>query len=77
MSQETSPQKEYAFRITDIEHSNSNVDENIVGIFRFEPSSMTRKGPTLVVITDIEGVGYMYDRLIDVVNTEAEHAEHF
>lgn len=74
MSQDAIPQKEYAFRITDIEHSNSSIDENIVGIFRFEPSSMTKKGPTLVVIADIEGVGYMYDRLIDVVNTEAEHA---
>ncbi len=74
MSQDPSPQKEYAFRITDVEHSNSNVDENIVGIFRFEPPSITRKGPTLIVIAEIEGVGYLYDRLIDVVNTEAEHA---
>lgn len=74
MSQDPSPQKEYALRITDVEHSNSNVDENIVGIFRFESPGITRKGPTLIVIAEIEGVGYLYDRLIDVVNTEAEHA---
>lgn len=62
------------FRITDIEYSNSQVDEKIVGIFRFEPSAGSTMRNTILVLAEIDGVGYVYDQLIDVVNNEAEHA---
>jgi hypothetical protein len=62
------------FRITDIEYSNSQVDEKIVGIFRFEPSAGSTIRNTILVLAEIDGVGYVYDQLIDVVNNEAEHA---
>lgn len=66
--------KETVFRLTDIEYSNSQIDDKIVGIFRFEPSGPVKRGPTLIVLTEIEGVGYVYDQLIDIVNNEAEHS---
>lgn len=62
------------FRITDLEYTNSQVDDKIIGIFRFEPPSGTKRGPTLIVLAEIEGVGYAYDQLIDIVNNEAEHS---
>ncbi|MFA5129768.1 MAG: hypothetical protein WC477_02480 [Patescibacteria group bacterium] len=66
--------RQTVFRITDIEYSNSQMDEKIVGVFRFEPTGASKNGPTIIVIAEIDGVGYVYDQLIDVVNSEAEHA---
>ncbi|MBD3251122.1 hypothetical protein GF380_01470 [Candidatus Uhrbacteria bacterium] len=74
MSAESNKPKETVFRITDIEYSNSQIDDKIVGIFRFESSGAKKRGPTLLVLTEIESVGYVYDQLIDVVNNEAEHS---
>lgn len=62
------------FRITDLEYTNSQVDDKIIGIFRFEPPTGSKRGPTLIVLAEIEGVGYTYDQLIDTVNNEAEHS---
>lgn len=66
--------KETMFRITDIEFSNSQIDDKIVGIFRFESTGPMKRGPTLLVLAEIEGVGYVYDQLIDILNNEAEHS---
>jgi len=66
--------KETMFRITDIEFSNSQIDDKIVGIFRFESTGPKKRGPILLVIAEIEGIGYVYDQLIDVLNNEAEHS---
>lgn len=66
--------KESIFRITDIEYTNSQIDDKIIGIFRFESSGSLKHGPTLIVLAEIDGVGYVYDQLIDVVNNEAEHS---
>lgn len=60
-------------RITDIELANSQIDDKIVGIFRFEAVG-GKKGPSLLVLADIDSVGYVYDQFIDVVNNEAEHS---
>lgn len=76
MSNPNEPQSNPAtvFRITDLEYTNSQVDDKIIGIFRFEPPAGAKRGPTLIVIAEIEGVGYAYDQLIDTVNNEAEHS---
>jgi hypothetical protein len=66
--------KDTMFRITDIEFSNSQIDDKIVGIFRFESTGPMKRGPILLVLAEIEGVGYVYDQLIDVLNNEAEHS---
>ena len=71
---ETPNEKPTMYRIADIEFSNSQFDERIIGIFRFESSGMSKHGPTLLIIAEIDGVGYVYDQLIDVVNNEAEHS---
>lgn len=68
------PKKATMYRIADIEYSNSQFDERIIGIFRFESSGPLKRGPTLLVLAEIDGVGYVYDQLIDVVNNEAEHS---
>jgi hypothetical protein len=65
---------EHLFRITDIEVANSQLDEKIVGIFRFESTGQKKRGPVLLVIAEINGTGYVYDQLIDVVNNEAEQS---
>lgn len=73
MSEQPSRQ-ETVFRITDLEYTNSQIDDKIIGVFRFEPSGVNKKGPTLIVLAEVEGVGYVYDQLIDIVNNEAEHS---
>lgn len=71
---DTPNEKPSVYRIADIEYSNSQFDERIVGIFRFESSGSPKRGPILLVLAEIDGVGYVYDQLIDVVNNEAEHS---
>jgi hypothetical protein len=68
---------EHLFRITDIEVANSQLDEKIVGIFRFESTGQKKRGPVLLVLAEINGTGYVYDQLIDVVNNEAEQSRNF
>jgi hypothetical protein len=74
MNQQESSEKEALFRITDIEYSNSQIDDKIVGIFRFESTGPKKHGLSLLVFAEIEGIGYVYDQLIDVVNNETEHS---
>jgi hypothetical protein len=68
---------EHLFRITDIEVANSQLDEKIIGIFRFESTGQKKRGPVLLVLVEINGTGYVYDQLIDVVNNEAEQSRNF
>lgn len=71
------PQKlhpEYAFRLADIEVEQSQLDDKIVGVFRFESNGQSKKGPVLLVLAEVNGTGYVYDQLIDVVNNEAEQS---
>ena len=65
---------EQIFRITDIEVAMSQIDDKIVGIFRFESSGPMKRGPILLVLAEINGTGYVYDKLIDTVNAEAERS---
>lgn len=74
MNNEQISRQDSIFRITDIEYTNSQVDDKIIGIFRFEPSGANKKGSTAIVLAEIDGVGYVYDQLIDVVNNETEHS---
>lgn len=67
-------QKKPLFRITDIEFANSQIDDKIVGIFRFESTGPMKRGPILLVLADIESIGYVYDQFIDALNNEAEHS---
>ncbi|MEN9557723.1 MAG: hypothetical protein RL141_92 [Candidatus Parcubacteria bacterium] len=60
------------FRLADIEVEQSQLDDKIVGTFRFESSAPQKHGPMLLAITEINGTGYVYDQLIDVINHEAE-----
>ena len=65
---------EQIFRIADIEVAMSQIDDKIVGVFRFESSGPKKRGPILLVIAEIHATGYVYDKLIDVVNEEAERS---
>lgn len=65
---------EQVFRITDIEVAMSQLDDKIVGAFRFESSGPKKRGPTLLVLAEIHATGYVYDRLLDVINEEAERS---
>ncbi|HWQ99805.1 MAG TPA: hypothetical protein VN397_03090 [Candidatus Methylomirabilis sp.] len=74
MEQHTAMPGEQIFRITDIEVAMSQIDDKIVGIFRFESSGPLKRGPILLVIAEINGTGYVYDQLIDTINEEAERS---
>ncbi len=74
MEHEKQPQPEYAFRLADIEVEQSQLDDKIVGVFRFESNGQSKKGPILLVLAEVNGTGYVYDQLIDVVNNEAEQS---
>lgn len=62
------------FRLADIEVEQSQMDEKILGVFRFESTNTAKRGPILLVFVEINGTGYVYDQLIDVVNEEAEQS---
>jgi DNA-binding beta-propeller fold protein YncE len=72
--QEALSKAKTVFRLTDLEYTNSHVDDKIIGIFRFEPPVGSKNNQILIVLAEIEGVGYAYDQLIDTVNNEAEHS---
>lgn len=65
---------EHVFRLAEIEVEQSNLDDKIIGLFRFESNGQKKHGPILLVIAEINGTGYVYDQLIDVVNNEAEQS---
>ena len=65
---------EAVFRLAEIEVEQSLHDDKIIGLFRFESSGRTKRGPILLVIVEINGTGYVYDQLIDTVNNEAEQS---
>lgn len=71
-----SGQIEHIFRLANVEVEQSQLDDKIVGIFRFESNGQRKKGPILLVIAEVNGTGYVYDQLIDVVNNEAEQSRH-
>ena len=62
------------FRIAEIDVAKNQSDEKIAGIFRFEQSGNGGKGPTLLVIADIQSALYAYERLLDLINSTAEQA---
>lgn len=62
------------FRIAEIDVAKNLSDEKIAGIFRFEQSGNGSKGPTLLVIADIQSSLYAYERLLDLINSTAEQA---
>lgn len=66
--------KETVFRLANVEVEQSQTDEKILGVFRFESSGPNKRGPILLVFAEINGTGYVYDQLIDVINTEAEQS---
>src|SRR3989344_5467061 len=74
MDSQSAKPGEQIFRITDIEVAMSQIDDKIVGIFRFESSGPMKRGPILLVLAEINGTGYVYDKLIDTVNAEAERS---
>ena len=74
MEHEKSSKPDVMFRLADIEVEQSQLDDKIVGIFRFESNGQSKKGPVLLVLTEVNGTGYVYDQLIDVVNNEAEQS---
>lgn len=64
------------FRIAEIEVAKSLTDDKIAGVFRFEATGRTKLGPTLLVIADIQSSLYVYERLLDVLNSTAEQARY-
>ncbi len=67
---------EQQFRIAEIEVSKSPTDEKIIGIFRYEARSHSKKGTNLLIIAEIASTLYSYERLLDVINATAEQAKH-
>ncbi len=67
---------EHQFRIAEIEVARNPTDEKILGIFRYENVGATKQGPMLLIIAEIESTLYMYERLLDVINSTAEQARY-
>ncbi len=67
---------EQQFRIAEIEISKNPVDEKIMGIFRYEGNSQTKKGSTIVIVAEIMSTLYVYERLLDALNSITEQAKH-
>lgn len=65
---------EHVFRLADIEVEQSQIDDKIIGMFRFESSVPGKHGPVLLVAAEVNGTGYVYDQLLDTVNNEAEQS---
>ncbi len=64
------------FRIAEIEVAKSLTDDKLAGVFRFENASRNRTSPTLLIIVDIQSSLYVYERLLDTLNSTAEQARH-
>ncbi len=67
---------EHQFRIAEIEVARNPTDEKILGIFRYENIGATKQGPMLLIVAEIESTLYMYERLLDVINSTAEQARY-
>ncbi len=63
-----------AFRIADIEVSRAESGERIVGLFRYDAEGKGRRGPTLLILADIDSSLYAYEQLLDTINEAAEQA---
>lgn len=64
---------EYAIRIAEIEASQSQSEERIVGLFRYDGEQGGRRQPSLVILADIASPLYVYEQLLDTLNEAAEH----
>ncbi|MFZ6015870.1 MAG: hypothetical protein ACOYUZ_05995 [Patescibacteria group bacterium] len=62
------------FRFADIEFGNSPLNENIVGVFRFDQGRQTRQGPYHIVVAEIESALYAYERLLDLIHASVEQS---
>ena len=67
---------EAQFRIAEIEISQSTLDEKIIGVFRYESESKTKRGPILLILAEIFSNLYVYEQLLDVINETAERTRH-
>lgn len=76
MEHEKTGKNESVFRFAEIEVEQSRLDDKIVGMFRFESAGASKRGPTLLVVAEVNGTGYVYDQLLDAVNNEAEQSRH-
>jgi hypothetical protein len=74
METSKSGQVEHIFRLADIEVEQSQLDDKIIGMFRFESNGPGKRGPILLVAAEVNGTGYVYDQLLDAVNNEAEQS---
>jgi sugar lactone lactonase YvrE len=59
------------FRIAEIEQSQA-AGERIVGLFRYDGSERGKRGPTLLLVADIDSTLYAYEQLLDTLNEAAE-----
>jgi hypothetical protein len=69
-------QTEQQFRIAEIDVVKSPTDDKIVGLFRFENQGGHRQGPILLIMAEIHSTLYVYERLLDVINSTAEQARY-
>ncbi len=60
-----------ALRIAEIELSHA-AGERIVGLFRYDGFERGKRGPSLMLIADIDSTLYAYEQLLDTLNEAAE-----
>ncbi len=65
---------EQHFRLAEIEVNKSPLDERIIGMFRYESEGRQKKGPVFLLLVEIFSTAYVYEQLLDVLNTTAEQA---
>ena len=63
-----------AFRIADLEVNRAESGDRIVGVFRYDSEGKGRRGPTLLMLADIDSSLYAYEQMLDVLNRAAEGA---
>ncbi|HVM90815.1 MAG TPA: hypothetical protein VMU11_02885 [Verrucomicrobiae bacterium] len=63
-----------AFRIADLEVNRAESGDRIVGVFRYDSEGKGRRGPTLLMLADIDSSLYAYEQMLDVLNRAAEEA---
>lgn len=75
----SSTRREIQIRLTEIEVGSSARDKKIIGIFRYEPDSRAtgavsgKRGPTLLMLAEINSTLYIYEQLLDALNATIEH----
>ena len=52
------------------------MDEKIIGIFRYESELRGKRNATLLMLVEITSTLYVYEQLLDVLNTTAEQTRH-